>query len=407
MRSTDYYLPAAALTIAFAAKLPSLRHNWRDPLVRCVCFLVFTAATCFFFAAPPTITAVNRITGVPNFSGPLVYVIMGSFSCACLVLVVNWRGGPEDRVRRSSRTWLALYAVVITALPVLFALGDAPEERLRDLDTYYATTPYIREMIVTYLGAHLLSAVVTTSMCLRWARAVTGWLRAGLIVLVAGFGLNLAFAVTKLSAVVARWTGRDWDHLSTTVAPPIVALGGFVVTCGFLLPLVGPRLGALAGGWTAYLRLGRLWKLLNSTRGGTDTAFHSTIPWWADADMRLTVRETGIHDALLRLHPRLDDGVRRRALAAAPAAARPETANAVAVAAMIRHAAAAPGPGGDPAPEPRGDHDGAGADALAEFLGPGRRRLLLLSKVLTSSAVNAALSVAPEPPARPESRSAS
>ncbi|WP_186768242.1 MAB_1171c family putative transporter [Streptomyces qinzhouensis] len=407
MRSTDYYLPAAALTIAFAAKLPSLRHNWRDPLVRCVCFLVFTAAICFFFAAPPTITAVNRITGVPNFSGPLVYVIMGSFSCACLVLVVNWRGGPEDRVRRSSRAWLALYAVVITALPVLFALGDAPVERLRDLDTYYATTPYIREMIVTYLGAHLVSAVVTTWMCLRWARAVTGWLRAGLIVLVAGFGLNLAFAVTKLSAVVARWTGRDWDHLSTTVAPPIVALGGFVVTCGFLLPLVGPRLGALAGGWTAYLRLGRLWKLLNRTRGDADTAFHSAVPWWADADMRLTVRETGIHDALLRLHPRLDDGVRRRALAAvaaAPSAVPAETAGAMAIAAMIRHAAAVPD-SGDPAPDLPGD--GAGADALAEFLGPGRRRLLLLSKILTSSAVTAALSVAPEPPARPESRSAS
>ncbi|MGV9315417.1 MAB_1171c family putative transporter [Streptomyces sp. NPDC003691] len=408
MRSTDYYLPAAALTIAFVAKLPSLRHNWRDPLVRCVCFLVFTAAACFFFAAPPTITAVNRITGVPNFSGPLVYVIMGSFSCACLVLVVNWRGGPPDRVRRSSRMWLALYAVAITALPVFFALGEAPVERLRDLDTYYATTPYIREMIVTYLGAHLVSAVVTTSMCLRWARAVAGWLRAGLVVLVAGFGLNLTFAVTKLSAVIARWAGRDWDHLSTTVAPPIVALGGFVVTCGFLLPLVGPRLGALAGNWTAYLRLGRLWRLLNRTRGGADTAFHSAIPWWSDADMRLTVRETGIHDALLRLHPRLDDGVRRRVLAAAgagPDSPAGETADAVAIAAMIRHAATGTGPGG-----PAADvHDGpsAGADALAEFLGPGRSRLLLLSKVLTSSAVTAALSVAPESPARPESRTAS
>lgn len=430
MRSTDYYLPAATLTIAFIAKLPSLRYGWRDPLVRSVCFLVFTAAACFFFAAPPTITSVNRITGVPNVSGPLVYMIMGSFSAACLVLIVNWRGGPEDRVRRASRRWLALYTLAIAAIPVLFALGDAPVERLRDLDTYYATTPYIREMIVVYLVAHLLSATVTTWMCLRWARAVAGWLRAGLLVLIAGFGLNLVFALTKLSAVVARWTGRDWDHLSTTVAPPIVAVGGFVVTWGFLLPLVGPRLGAFIGGWAAYIRLGRLWRLLKDTRGTADTAFHSAVPWWSDADMRLTVRETGIHDALLRLHPRLDDTVRRRTLAglAARGSAAPkpgtDAAAAVAVAAMIRSAVTRPAPDREDAERTRADGsaDGAGADALAEFLGPGRRRLLLLSKALGSAAATAATTaprprnratdahataVAPEPPAHPESRSAS
>ncbi|MFE0427558.1 hypothetical protein ACFW15_35415, partial [Streptomyces sp. NPDC058953] len=118
MRNSDYYLPAVALTIAFIAKLPSLWHGWRDPLVRYVCFLILTGAACFFFASPPTISAVNRVTGVANFSGPLVYTITASFSAACLLLIVNWRGGPEDRVRLASRRWLTLYAVVITAIPV-------------------------------------------------------------------------------------------------------------------------------------------------------------------------------------------------------------------------------------------------------------------------------------------------
>src|SRR4029078_4307886 len=105
MRDSDYYLPALALGIAFVAKLPALRRGWRNPLVRSVCFLVFAAGICFFFAAPPTIKAVNDLTGVPNFSGPLVYCIMSAFSCACLVLIVNWRGGPPELVRRSSRRW--------------------------------------------------------------------------------------------------------------------------------------------------------------------------------------------------------------------------------------------------------------------------------------------------------------
>ncbi len=40
---------------------------------------------------------------------------------------------------------VSVYAGVIVALWVLFALADVPVERLRDLDTYYANTPFMRE----------------------------------------------------------------------------------------------------------------------------------------------------------------------------------------------------------------------------------------------------------------------
>ncbi|MGJ3559454.1 MAB_1171c family putative transporter [Streptomyces sp. INA 01156] len=268
MRNSDYYLPAIALGIAFVVKLPALRRGWRDPLVRSAHFLLFTAGVCFFFAAPPTIVTVNDLTGIPNFSGPLVYSIMCAFSCACLVLIVNWRGGPPETIRRHSRRWIAGYTAVIVALPVFFALGDAPVERLRDLDTYYATTPFLREMIVTYLVAHITSAAVTTALCLSWARQVQRWLRAGLVVLVIGFVLNLVFGIAKLSAVIGRWSGRDWDALSTTVAPPIVAAGGLIVTFGFLLPLLGPQISGLVRCWVNYARLGALWRLLRTPGDG-------------------------------------------------------------------------------------------------------------------------------------------
>lgn len=55
--------------------------------------------------------------------------------------------------RRLSRRWITGYGVVSVALVGLYLLGDCREERLRDLDTYYATTPFIREMIVLYLAA--------------------------------------------------------------------------------------------------------------------------------------------------------------------------------------------------------------------------------------------------------------
>ncbi|MER7665604.1 MULTISPECIES: MAB_1171c family putative transporter [unclassified Streptomyces] len=380
MRNSDYYLPAIALGIAFITKLPSLWRGWRDPLVRSVHFLLFTAAICFFFAAPPTITAVNRLTDTPNFSGPLVYCIMCAFSCACLVLIVNWRGGPQEVVRRSSYLWITAYAAAVVALPVLFALGDAPVERLRDLDTYYANTPFVREMIVIYLAAHIVSAAVTTAMCLRWAREVGQWLRVGLIVLVIGFLFNLFFGLTKLTAVIARWAGHDWDALSTTVAPPMAAAGGLITTVGFLLPLLGPQVSDVCRAWITYIRLGALWRQLRSTPGD-----HTPLPqvaWWSDPELRLTVRETAIHDELLRLQPYLDDFARQRAYESATGRGVPAAqAHVVSVAAMVVAAVEERRRRTDPEAADRGP---AGADALTAALSPGRERLVQLSRALRS-----------------------
>lgn len=397
MRNSDYYLPAVALGVALLAKVPALRRGWRDPLVRSVHFLIFTAAICFFFAAPPTISAVNDLTGIPNFSGPLVYCIMCAFSCACLVLIVNWRGGSPETIRRNSRRWIAGYAAVIVALPVLFALGDAPVERLRDLDTYYATTPFIREMIVGYLVAHITSAAVTTMLCLRWARQVQRWLRTGLVVLVIGFVLNLVFGLAKLTAVIGRWSGRDWDALSTTVAPPIVAAGGLIVTFGFLLPLLGPQISGLFHIWTNYARLGPLWRLLRMSGDG-ERAVLPHIPWWSDPDIHLTVRETVIHDALLHLRPYLDDRVRQRAYDRAIESRMSEDeADVVGVAAMV--VAAVDARSWNPLPGARGVTT-AGVLALTSVLSSERERLVHLSRAVTSPIVVAA---ARHPVAPPES----
>ncbi|MGV9315420.1 MAB_1171c family putative transporter [Streptomyces sp. NPDC003691] len=379
MRSSDYYVPAAFLALVLLAKAPALIRSSHNPLIRWVCALVATAGLCFFFGAPPTISAVNELTGIPNFSGPLVYMIMGVFDCSCLVLIVNWRGGPPAEVRRRTRQWVAVYATATAALPVLFFLGEAPEERLRDLDTYYATTPYIREMIVLYLGAHLLSATVTTVLCLRWARHVGGWLRAGLSVLVCGFVLNWAFSATKLTAVFAAWLGGDLSALSTGVAPPIAGLGALVTAVGFLIPLIGPRLDDQATSWAAHRRLAPLWKLLRETPGAAGGP--AGTPWWASPMTRRTVRETLIHDRLLTLGPRLDDGVRRRAgeLAAA-AGASDRDAAAAGLAAMVR-AAVAEGEGPESAELPEWDVS-AGAAALTAAVRPGSDGLVPLARAV-------------------------
>ncbi|OKK22469.1 hypothetical protein AMK16_04895 [Streptomyces sp. CB00455] len=379
MNGKDYYIPAAAMAISLAFKLPALRSNWRDPLLRSVCALLTLAGAVFTFAAPPTIAAVNRWTGIPNISAPLVYCLITAFSASCLVLVVNWRGGPPEQTRRVSRRWILGYSLVVVALVVLFALGDAPVEHLRDLDTAYANTPYIREMIALYLVAHNVAAVVMVSLCWRWSLQVRGWLRAGLVIIVTGYVFNLGYDATKMSAVVARWTGHDLDYLSTFVAPPLASLGALISAIGFVLPLVCQRLSDSWRSWSTYRRLGPLWQEVQiSAPAGTPSV---RMSWWAAVELRMIQRESDIHDGFLHLGPyfdqRLRDGAHERALAEG---ADEGTARAVADAAMLAAAVQAR------AADPEGKVIGASEEAAADT-SDGPRDLLRISHALRHSPV--------------------
>lgn len=376
MRGQDYYTPAAAMAIALAFKLPTLRSNWRDPLLRSVCALLTLAGSVFTFAAPPTIEAVNRWTGTPNFSAPLVYCLITAFSAACLVLIVNWRGGPPQETRRTSRLWILGYAAVIVALPVLFALGDAPVERLRDFDTYYANTPFVREMIALYLVAHNVAALVMVTLCWRWSLQVRGWLRTGLVIIVLGYIFNLSYDATKMTAVVARWTGHDLDWLSTSVAPPVASIGANISAVGFVLPLVCQRLSDSWQNWSTYRRLGTLWHEVQiAAPEGTPCV---RMSWWSAAELRVIQRESDIHDGFLHLGPYFDQLHRDAALARALAGgADEETARAVADAAMVAIAVRAR------SADPEGRVIGASEDGAPQATEP--RDLVRISHALRNS----------------------
>lgn len=379
MDGPDYYIPAAALGIALAFKMPGMRRDWRDPMLRSVCALLILGAATFFFAAPPTIAAVNRVTGVPNFSAPLVYCILSAFSASCLVLLVNWRGGPPEETRRISLRWMAAYSVVVGALVLLFLLGEAPVERLRDLDTYYARTPYIREMIALYLAAHSVAAVGMTVLCWRWSLKVSGWLRGGLVTIVVGSLFNLAYGVTKSAAVAARWAGHDWDDLSTLAAPPLASAGALLSAVGFILPLVGQRVSDSWHTWAVYRRLGTLWRELRSAAPqGTPSV---RISLFSPAELRVIQRESDIHDGMLLLDPYFDRVLREDSYAEALAAgADPRQAHAVADAAMVAAALRAR------AADPEGQIVRS-AEAYTPVAAAGPRDLVRMSLALRQSPV--------------------
>ncbi|WP_457499761.1 DUF6545 domain-containing protein [Streptomyces sp. SS8] len=308
----DYRWSAAALVVALGAKVLTRVRFWANPLLRAVGGVLLMAIGVCTFAAPGMIIWVNDVTGVTNMAAPWVYTLLTVFSFYCLVLVLAWQRGMEQ-ARRALR-WMTLpYAAVVIAVWTLFVLADVDVERVRDFDTYYATTPYARELILLYLVAHAVACLVTSVLLWNWLISgkyeVKGWLMAGLALLALAYAANLAFDGLKLTAVVARWTGHDLDWLSTKAAPLAGAVSAVIGSFGFLVPHVGEGIRARREARAAYRRLKPLYRLLEET----GALVGSAVPDRADVYLALAHRDTTVRDSIMRAAPHLDQGLWARA----------------------------------------------------------------------------------------------
>jgi hypothetical protein len=383
----SFWIPTAVLTVALLMKLPAIIRLWRDPLLRAVGRMLLLACAVFVFCVPSMIAWVNRLTGVPNIAAPWCYSLITALCGSCLLLIITWRNGPSDRsaVTRCAIRWVvSVYCGVIVALWGLFLLADVPVERVHDLDTYYATTPFMREEILLYLVAHAVACVITSRLIWRWVRTegLDAWLRWGLRLLGAGYVLNLAFDAAKVAAVGARWSGGDGDldWLSTDLAPPVAALSAILVAAGFILPHAGQYLQDRRRIRRAHRELRPLYELLRGTSGESAPP---AAPL-AGPELRLTQRETFIRDLLLPLARHIDTDLTRRAHDAALTLGHgPERARALAGAVGILAAIEARSGGSEPAGEPEWPEGSerpepaAGADTagLLQDIGPISRAL--------------------------------
>ncbi|MGW2235216.1 MAB_1171c family putative transporter [Streptomyces sp. NPDC001759] len=255
------YISCGLLWVALLFRLPDIRRHWSEPSLRAIIAVLGFASMCFLLGAPPTVALINSVSGIPNLAAPLTYAAITAYSAASLVLIACWRGGAS--VRRTARNWIYSYAGVLTGIAVLFAVGNPAEERRTDFDTFYATTPWVAEMVVLYLLAHLTAATVSAVWSLRWARETEvrrrPWLRASLLTIGTGTALSTGYSISKLAAIAARWSGRDWVTVGTSVSSLCAGLGALVTVTGFLLPMAGHHLSA----WADFVRLAPLDALLD------------------------------------------------------------------------------------------------------------------------------------------------
>ncbi|MFF5025144.1 DUF6545 domain-containing protein [Streptomyces collinus] len=299
------YISCGVLWLGLALKLRDLVGHRGDPFLRAITALLALASLCWLLGSPPTVGAINRATGVANLAAPLTYAVITAYSAACLVLVVYWRDG--RRGRATARRWIISYAVVIAAIGILFALGDARAERRVDFDTYYATTPYIREMIVLYLGAHLTAVTVTGLWSVRWAMGTTvhGWVRASLLTLGLGTALSAGYSLSRLVAAVARWCGEDWTALATELSPGFAGAGAFLTVTGVLLPFVGHHAARWWHELRAYTQLAPLERQLEDLLKRRTLRLRrplSPLVW-------LPWRQSSIHNGLSALQAHLDQAL--------------------------------------------------------------------------------------------------
>ncbi|MFK0154248.1 MAB_1171c family putative transporter [Streptomyces sp. NPDC090493] len=300
-----YALPTALLITGLALKSATIIRSWKDPNARATWLVLFFASAVFVSVTPASLQKINDVTDVANIAAPWSYSMLTAFCGACLTMIITWREVPSRRRTRRIRSVWIIYGALVVALWVTFLLADVPVVRIYDIDTYYATTPWMREHILLYLFGYLTSTLVSAWMIWTWISEVRNkpWLKAGLICLQVGYAMGLVFDFAKLTAIGARWAGTDWDYLSVTVAPPFAILGGTLVALGFILPVVGPVLQQWPRDQISYWILR---SLIRAFRDLPPSAALARVGRFAPLDLRLLQREQQVLDGLLQLAPYYD-----------------------------------------------------------------------------------------------------
>ncbi|QFZ20318.1 MAB_1171c family putative transporter [Saccharothrix syringae] len=396
----QYAVSAAGVLVLLVHKARAWRQAPPEhrPALLPICLSCVTAIPAFLLLAPTVGTGLDRLTGVPNLSVLVIYALGVVFVATNQAMLLYWRH-PPARAWRTTRVVVAVCALVLAAMVVLFALGETPVERHDDFPAAYADTPYIGEMMVLHQGTFLLGLLNVVRLCWLWAPEDQPWLRRGLRINAVGVLVASAYSAMTLVAIFGSWLGADLDSWAVTapdaltLSMPLVVVGASIAAWGPRLPHLRERLVRVRDARRDHRVLRPLWTAL---RAVDPAMLHApgTLRERLSPEHRLFWRVIEINDWLhqLRCHrvPDLRAAVERHAPHLSPA-----EVDAVTEAARVRSALRARALGTAPADTPVPDQDDP-VGAEHAFAGE-RTRLVLLALAFTSPVVDEVLACTPAP----------
>jgi hypothetical protein len=294
---------------AFVFKLPDLRRDWRNPALRAICVSLGFSSVAFSLAAPWIYVRVDQGLGVRNLATLVIYGSVVVLSASAQVLLLAWRGSPEQ-LWPAARPRLLAFGLALVAMVTLFLRSSVDQEAPTDFDARYAATPYVAEFLLVYYLAFTVGMAGIAALCWRYARmAGRPWLGRGLRLTAIGASFALGYCGCKGIYLVGRWLGKDlagWN----TAAPVSAAMGLPFLCIGLTIPAWGPRLSTprwWVDRYRSYRELHPLWLALY--RATPEIALVPPTAAWRDKltirdlDFRLYRRVIEIRDGRLALRP--------------------------------------------------------------------------------------------------------
>jgi hypothetical protein len=298
-------------------RLRTLHWRLRDTAQRANCASLFFVSLSMTIFHPPVYRAIDRLTGVPNFSRLLgnSFGVVGAW--AFQPVIVRLLGYPEHKHGVLGSVWLMISTIATMAF--FFSRASVPVDAPTDFQVRYSAAPYIAEyrlILLTYIGLLVLLIFFRSTQNGRIVRSIPQLhLRVQARLQTLGWGFGVAYASLETGYILLALLGLVRPHTYPE------RLAYILFASGLIALLSGGVVSVYHRGmqYWAYRQLYPLWRDLYAVTPGI--ALDPPDSGRADAltfrnlDLRLYRRVMEIRDGVIALQRYTDADLRDRARA--------------------------------------------------------------------------------------------
>ncbi|OEU86877.1 hypothetical protein DB35_25105 [Streptomyces abyssalis] len=311
------------LTLAVTGLLLLLwppRRLVRDRALAALAGVYGFSALSFLVSLEPVWRALDEATGRPSTGILAAFGSVVALLALQPVVLAHW-ALPQERARRRTRLCLALGAVVIAALAVIFfQLTPTGRSTPQGFTVNYVHTGAYQAYLTLYIVAYTVGETVLAVGCWRAARRTDEiWIARGLRIVGVGAVVTFGYSAVRLAYVVAVLSGLPQPSPAAEEFAWLCADGGTTLSLvGFFVPTLAlhavPHVRAWLRAQRDYRRLAPLWEAvheavptiaLNSTRTVRGSRMRVRAITW-----HLYRRAVEIRDGQWALQPFLEAAVK-------------------------------------------------------------------------------------------------